>query len=115
MNWTKKGLALGQGVVCTMAVMAVLSLAAAAVIYFSSLPESCAPGVAVVINAIALVAGGYAAGRKAGEKGLLMGVLLAAVMLLLMLAGGDGMGERPAIKAVYCLLAAMSGSIFGVK
>lgn len=106
---------IGAGVVSAILVMLILSLLTAMIVYFSPIAESSLRGVAIIINAIAIFIGGYITGHLAGSRGLLLGLITAAVILLLMILLGPNDGGNITLKVVYCLLAGMIGGIFGVR
>jgi putative membrane protein (TIGR04086 family) len=110
---TVKGV--GAGVISAVLVMLLLSLLAAMVVYLSPLSEGGLSGIAIFINAIAIFIGGYICGHMTGSRGLLLGLIMAAVVLLLMILLGPHDGGSITLKVVYCLLSGMIGGIFGVK
>ncbi len=103
------------GVAATVICMLLLSFLLSAIIYFSPLSESLLPRLAILSNTLSLLFGGWMAGRLAGSRGLLVGMLTSAIILILMLLFGFGEGVAIPLKLVYCLLAGMIGGIFGVR
>ena len=106
--------ALLYGLIVCGVILLLLTLLCAGVVYWSPLSEEILPKLAVVVDILALLAGGYTAGRINGGKGLLMGLITAGVVLLLMLPLG-GAESNIIQKALYCLLAGMAGGVFGVR
>ena len=79
MNQTGKGILWGTGI--SLILLLSLSFIAAAFIYYTSLNQQTLAVVAIVIDAIALFAGGLMAGKKAGAKGMIMGLSVAIIIL----------------------------------
>lgn len=102
------------GLIACAAVILLLSFLSAAVVYFSPMSEQPLLVIAVIIDILALLAAGFVAARVNGKKGLLMGLITAAIALLIMLPLG-GSEINIAQKGVYCILSGMIGGIFGVK
>lgn len=105
----------GAGVASAVLVMLALSLLAAMVVYFSPISEGSLNGIAIILNAMAIFIGGYITGHMVGSRGLLMGLITAAVILLLMIIIGPSDGGNITLKVIYSLLSGMIGGIFGVR
>ena len=103
------------GLLIAIVTMLLLSFIATMVVYFSPLPESALVTIAIIINVIAILLGGFFAGRKASSKGFLHGLAVGAIVLVIMLIlGGVTLGSF-IIQTLYCLLAGTIGGIFGIK
>lgn len=103
------------GLLATLLAMLLLSLLGSAVVFFSRLPESSLYIIAVLVNVLALFAGGFIAGRKGKSRGLVRGLIVGVVVLALMVAFGSVPLAQLAMKAGYCLPAAALGGVCGVK
>jgi len=104
-----------MGLAVALLLMLGLSLVSALVVHYSPLSETSLKGASVLINALALLAGGYIAGQVNGAKGLLSGLTVAAAALALMILLGGGFDDGMPLKIVYCSLSGMVGGIFGVR
>ncbi|MCR4962718.1 MAG: TIGR04086 family membrane protein [Firmicutes bacterium] len=112
MNRMAKGILWGTGL--SLALLFSLSLAAAACVYYTPLDQQTLSVAAVIIDAAALFAGGLAAGKKAGAKGMLLGLAVGGLILALMAVCGGIHGQWLG-KTLLCLLAAAAGGIAGVR
>lgn len=101
------------GVAASLILMLLLSVPAALAVYYSSLSEAILPALALIINSLSLLAGGFLAGRLSGSCGLLLGLVVGVLATALMLLVGDT-AETAAALACF-LLAAMIGGVFGVR
>ncbi|MDO4581067.1 MAG: TIGR04086 family membrane protein [Bacillota bacterium] len=103
------------GLIAAILLMLLLSLPAALIVQLTPLSESVLPGLAIVINALGVFAGGAVAGYVSKRHGLLIGLLTAALLLLVMLLfGSTTVTELPA-KCVYFMLCGMIGGVFGIR
>jgi len=103
---------------------AILWLAAGALLIslllrYSGLNESSLPAMALTAHAVSALAGGFAAGRRAGQKGWYIGLLLGMVYALTVLAIGFLAADAPIGLESLSLLAAAAGAgtiggMFGV-
>ena len=102
------------GLVVTLLILFVLSLLTGIVVYYSSMSERLLPGCATAIIIIGAACGGFCAARYNGSRGLLIGLITAALAAgLAMLFGG--IEARPALKVICYLLPGMLGGIVGVS
>ncbi len=104
-----------MGLAITLLLMLALSGIASMIIHFSPLSQTSLAAAAVINNVLALLAGGFGAGRISGAKGLLTGLTVAGAALVLMILIGGGFDDGMPLKIVYCCLAGMVGGIFGVR
>ncbi|MGI5891951.1 MAG: TIGR04086 family membrane protein [Bacillota bacterium] len=106
------------GIIAAIIIILVTSFIMSCVIFYTSLPESFMRPAVIIISVFALFMGGFIAGRKAQNRGLLHGLLVGLVfvviLLLLTLAQG-GSWSSFGIHSAYCLLASVIGGICGVK
>lgn len=102
------------GILVSISMLLILSFLASIIIYYSSLPQQVLNIAAIVINIFSLFAGGLISGKKAGSRGLFQGAIVGIIVLLLMVLFG-GISDGFALRASYCLLAAIIGGIFGIK
>ena len=103
------------GLVAAIIALLLLSFIGSSVVYFSSMSENSLYVMAVIINIIAMFAGGFMAGRKAKSRGLVRGLIVGVALLLLMLAFGSVTFSQLALKAGYCLPAAALGGVCGIS
>ena len=96
-------------------VLLLLSLAAAAAVYFSPLNETVLAHTALFLDGAACLSGGFLAARCSGRRGLIMGAAVGAILLLLMLALGGAAEADWVWKTGVCLLAACAGGVLGVR
>jgi len=92
----------------------ILSLLFSVVVYFSPLTEAPLAAMATAADILSLLAAGFVAAQKNGQKGLLTGLLTSAVILLIMLFAGTP-ETFTAAKAVACCIAGMLGGLLGVR
>jgi|GEM_PF-4681804 len=104
-----------MGLAVALLLMLGLSGVATLIVHFSPLSQTALAGAAVLVNVLALLAGGFIAGQINGAKGLLSGLTVAAAALALMILLGGGFDDGMPLKIVYCSLSGMVGGIFGVR
>jgi len=93
--------------------MLLLSLLLSLIVYISPLSDLHLDKLAVLIEGVALLLGGFIVGMYAREKGLVLGLITALLvsLLLFLLNGGSGL---LGIKIIVSLLAGGIGGILGV-
>ena len=102
------------GLATALAVLAVLSLTAAAVVYFSPLNEEMLKPAALFIEGVMMLSGGFMAAKSSGRRGLIMGAVIGLVMLVLVLLIGPPQGNLLG-QILVCLLCALTGGVLGVR
>jgi putative membrane protein (TIGR04086 family) len=106
------------GLVAVYLSIVILTTIFASLIYFANVSEFFLQPVSLVIDVISLFIGGFLLSRKAGERGLLHGLLLALLFFLIAyLLGSTGLwsASQSLLKIASCFLAASLGGILGVK
>jgi len=103
---------------------AILWLGAAALLLslllrYSALNETSLPTLALAAHGVSVLAGGFTAGRRAGQKGGYVGLLLGALYALVVLAIGFLAADAPLSLESLLLLAISAGAgtiggMFGV-
>lgn len=103
-------LGLAAAFLCLLLLSMVLSL----VVYLTPISDLVLDKLAVVIEGVALIAGGAVVGMSAGEKGLVLGLITAVLVsiTLFLLNGGSGL---MGIKVAVCLVAGGLGGVLGVR
>ena len=111
----------GKGLLVAGVLLALCSLALAAVYCYTSLSGVTAHLLQLLVLAVAVFVGGFSAARGAGRKGLWHGLLLAVIMLaLLLLAAFSGLTAGGVtllallVKGLVLVLAGSLGGIMGV-
>ena len=103
------------GLVACLLLLLLLSFGGSAIVYFSTLAESWLSIFAVIINVLALFIGGFIAGRKGKNRGLLRGGTVALLLLILIILTGNASLVQIGSKLAYYLPAGALGGICGVK
>lgn len=108
------------GLLYTLGLVLAGALLAALLLHFTSMRESSLPYFTYVINAIGLLVGGFATGRRAGEKGWYYGGMTGlAYFLFVLLVGFLGfdapLGWRTLLFLLGAFVIAGIGGIFGVN
>ena len=86
---------------------------------YNGLKETTLPTLALLVHGISALAGGFTAGRRAGQKGWYSGLLLGVVYALIVLVIGFLAADAPlSLESLYMLAAAAGagtiGGMFGV-
>lgn len=106
------------GVAITYLLVATLSLISGLVFYFTPLSEMWMYPVGAGITTLALFFGGRTAAKKAGNKGLLNGLVIGIIFIVITVLfsfSKDISWSSLGLKSTYALLAAIIGGISGVK
>ncbi|MEG1501221.1 MAG: TIGR04086 family membrane protein [Clostridiales bacterium] len=106
------------GLLIVLLLIAVLSLAFSTIIQLTPLSESYLRPAGVIISVIALFIGGYIAGRKGQNMGLLRGLIIGILyfLVLSLLAWKSGLNPLMLFsKAGYIMLSAAIGGVCGIK
>jgi putative membrane protein (TIGR04086 family) len=105
------------GLLTALIVLGALSLILAGALFFTDLSENIIPAAAIIINAAALLGGGFTAGRLGAKhglrRGLSVGIIYAILLLLLCFISGNPLAGIIG-KALYSIAAAGVGGILGV-
>ena len=114
----KQALPTLYGLLAALIILGLLTLIFSAVVYFTELSEALLRPGGIVISVLALLCGGFIAGRKGQNqgiwRGLSLGLLYLLILYLVAAASGNG-GQILLPKAGYIILAAVIGGICGVK
>ena len=102
------------GVAISTLLIFILSLPSAAVVYFSNLAENTLTIISLIIQAVAIFIGSVFAARYNRQKGMLIGLATAGIVLLLCITtGSESNNIMPSISC--CLPASIIGGIIGVN
>lgn len=94
--------------------MLLLSLPVSLAVYLSPLSDLHLDKIAVIIEGLALLVGGFAAGLSAREKGLILGLITALLSLILLFLLNKGSGMMP-LKIIVSLISGGIGGVLGVR
>ncbi len=114
----KNALPVLYGLLIAIVIIGFLSLLFSVIVYFSPLGESCLRPAGIIITVFGLFCGGYIAGRRGGNYGLIRGLILGLLYLfiLYLFAAGSGSPLLPLLtKGGYTLLSSIIGGIWGIK
>ena len=109
-----------SGLITAMIVMLAGVLVFSLILAGTGVSEDSVPIFVYIIHGLALLCGGYAAGRRKGAKGWSVGGILGIIYWLLVLLIGylsidAAIGQDSLITAGICLLSGMIGGIVGVN
>lgn len=107
-----------RGLVVTYLFVAILSLIAGLVFYFTPLSEMWMHPLGAAITTLALFFGGRTAAKAAGNKGLFHGLIIGICFIIITIIfslSKDISWPTLALKSAYALLASIIGGISGVK
>ncbi len=108
------------GLVYTMGIVFVLTLLFALILYFTSLSDSTLPIISYIVTAVALLFGGYQAGKKAESKGWyyggLVGIIYGIVLAMISYLGfAIAMNLKQLSLVVLAFLFGAFGGMIGVN
>lgn len=111
-NNKAKSVLIGLGI--SLLTMLLLSIPVSLVVHFSPLQDLHLDHLALLIESLALLAGGFIAAASARERGLLLGLVTAGLALLLLFFLNQGSGSM-GLKLLLGFLAGGIGGVLGVR
>ena len=106
------------GLFVILILIAILTIIATGIVYFSDISESYLRPIGILISTIALFFGGLAFGKKKQKQGLVGGIILGLIFMLIIaiiIFFTNGDFRLILNKSVYLILASAIGGICGIK